>query len=82
MITDSTAVEIPVATLQQADAAAIVPNQGFSTNSLWRGILGMGTLMLIAFLFSANRRAINWKTVSIGLGIQLTLAIGILNRPL
>ena len=38
----------------------------------------MGVLILIAFLFSANRKAINWKTVGIGLGIQLILAIGIL----
>jgi len=56
----------------------VVPNQGFSFTSLWRGVLGMLVLVLIAFLFSANRRAINWKTVGIGLGIQLVLAIGIL----
>ncbi len=81
IIPDSTVVDIPVATLQQEDVASFVPNQGFSTNSLWRGILGMGVLLCIAFLFSANRRAINWKTVGIGLGIQLTLAIGILKVP-
>tara|TARA_R110002020_G_scaffold23587_3_gene78483 strand:- start:53552 stop:55015 length:1464 start_codon:yes stop_codon:yes gene_type:complete len=56
----------------------ILPNGGFSMNSLWRGILGMGVLILISFIFSANKRAINWKTVGIGLGIQLLLAIGIL----
>ncbi len=38
----------------------------------------MGVLLLISFFFSANRRAINWKTVGIGLGMQLLLAIGIL----
>lgn len=62
-------------------SAEIVPNQGFSTNSLGRGALGMVALVLIAFLFSANRKAINWKTVGIGLGIQLTLAVGILKVP-
>ncbi|MEH6682398.1 MAG: nucleoside transporter C-terminal domain-containing protein [Sediminicola sp.] len=56
----------------------ILPNGGFSMNSLWRGILGMGVLILISFIFSANKRAINWKTVGIGLGIQLLLAVGIL----
>ncbi len=56
----------------------IIPNQGFSTNSLWRGILGMFVLVLISYLFSANRKAINWKTVGIGLGIQLIIAIGVL----
>lgn len=28
----------------------IIPNQGFSINSLWRGILGMFVLVLISYL--------------------------------
>ncbi|WP_339702956.1 nucleoside transporter C-terminal domain-containing protein [uncultured Marixanthomonas sp.] len=56
----------------------IVPSQGFSFNSLWRGIVGMISLIFIAFLFSSNRRAINWKTVGIGLAFQLVIAIGVL----
>lgn len=59
----------------------IRPNEGFSMNSLWRGALGMAALLLISFLFSANRKAINWRTTAIGLGIQLLLAIGILKVP-
>ncbi|SHG83339.1 NupC/NupG family nucleoside CNT transporter [Flagellimonas flava] len=59
----------------------LVPNQGFTVNTLWRGILGMGVLILISFLFSANRKAINWKTVGIGLGLQLLIAIGVLKVP-
>ena len=66
-----------------ADAASpIISNQGFSVDSLWRGILGMLALLAIAYLFSANRKAINWKTTAIGLGIQISLAIGILKVPL
>ena len=56
----------------------IIPNQGFSFTSLWRGILGMVTLIFIAFLFSSNRKAINWKTVGIGLLFQLIIAVGVL----
>ncbi|MEM1337479.1 MAG: nucleoside transporter C-terminal domain-containing protein [Bacteroidota bacterium] len=56
----------------------MVPNQGFTINSLWRGILGMAVLVGISYLFSSNRRAINWKTVGIGLTIQLLIAIGVL----
>jgi CNT family concentrative nucleoside transporter len=56
----------------------IVPSQGFSISSLWRGLLGMVTLIFIAFLFSSNRKAINWKTVGIGLTFQLLIAIGVL----
>ncbi|PKH50297.1 Na+ dependent nucleoside transporter [Tenacibaculum sp. Bg11-29] len=59
----------------------IVPSQGFSINSLWRGILGMLSLLMIAFLFSANRKGIDWKTVVLGLTFQLVIAIGVLKVP-
>ena len=59
----------------------IIPNQGFSINSIWRGVLGMFVLILISYLFSANRKAVNWKTVGIGLTIQLFIAIGVLKVP-
>jgi CNT family concentrative nucleoside transporter len=52
--------------------------QGFSKNSLWRGTLGMFTLLIIAFLFSSNRKGINWRTVGVGLAFQLIIAIGVL----
>jgi CNT family concentrative nucleoside transporter len=38
------------------------------------GILGMLTMMGIAYLFSTNRRAINYKTVGWGLGLQIVFA--------
>lgn len=56
----------------------VIASQGFSFTSLWRGALGMVTLLFIAFLFSSNRKAINWKTVGIGLAFQLMIAIGVL----
>ncbi|UKM64957.1 Na+ dependent nucleoside transporter [Flavobacteriaceae bacterium GSB9] len=56
----------------------IIPSQGFSIDSLWRGILGMVALVFLAFLFSSNRKAINWKIVGIGLAFQLLIAIGVL----
>ena len=59
----------------------IIPNQGFSITTLWRGILGMLVLLLIAYLFSANRKKINWKTVGAGLTAQILLAIGVLKVP-
>ncbi|MRT16351.1 Na+ dependent nucleoside transporter [Vitellibacter sp. q18] len=59
-------------------SAEIIPSQGFSVQSLWRGILGMVSLLVIAFLFSSNRRAINWRTVGLGLAFQLLIAIGVL----
>ncbi|WP_282018124.1 NupC/NupG family nucleoside CNT transporter [Salegentibacter mishustinae] len=56
----------------------MIPSAGISFSSIWRGALGMFTLLLIAFLFSSNRKAINWKTIGIGLSAQLLLAIGVL----
>jgi CNT family concentrative nucleoside transporter len=65
----------------QSTVDEIIPSQGFSTNSLWRGLLGMFSLIFIAFLFSANRKGINWRTVGIGLTFQLVIAIGVLKVP-
>ncbi|GGG53875.1 nucleoside transporter NupC [Croceivirga lutea] len=62
-------------------AVDLVPNQGFSINSLWRGVLGMAVLVFVAFLCSKNRKAINWKMVGVGLGLQLLIAIGVLKVP-
>ena len=45
------------------------------------GILGMFVLLVIAILFSKNRKAINWRTVGFGLTAQLVLAIGVLKVP-
>jgi len=59
----------------------IIPTQGFSLESLTRGAIGMLTLVAIAYAFSANRKAISWKVVGIGLGMQLILAIGVLYVP-
>ena len=56
----------------------IVLNQGFSIESLIRGLFGMCFLVFIAYLFSNDRKAINWKTTAIGLATQLLLAIAVL----
>lgn len=69
------------ATINDISEVKLIPNQDFSFNSLWRGMLGMAVLILISFLFSANRKAINWKTVGIGLSIQLLIAVGVLKVP-
>jgi concentrative nucleoside transporter, CNT family len=59
----------------------VIASQGLSLNSIWRGLLGMITLIFIAFLFSANRKAINWRTTGVGLAFQLIIAIGVLKIP-
>ena len=64
--------------VEKAETGKIVPSEGFSINSLWRGVVGMISLLFIAFLFSNNRKAINWRTAAIGLAFQLIIAIGVL----
>ena len=56
----------------------VIPNAGLGLHSILRGLLGLFVLLTIAVACSANRKNIAWKTVGIGLLIQLMLAIGIL----
>lgn len=46
-----------------------------------RGALGIATLLFICFLFSNNRKAIDWKLVGAGLLLQIIFAVGILYIP-
>jgi CNT family concentrative nucleoside transporter len=56
----------------------IILSQGFSLESLFRGLIGMSVLIFVAFLLSNNKRAINWKTASFGLILQIILAVAVL----
>ena len=56
----------------------VIPSAGLEIQGIMRGLLGMVVLLAIAVACSSNRKKIPWKTVGIGLLIQLTLAIGIL----
>ena len=76
----------PILAIQSSSAAPDIANltsrmHGISFESFFRGLLGMFTLLLISWLFSKNRKAINWRGVGIGLSIQIALAIGVLYVP-
>ena len=47
--------------------------------SIFRGIIGISVVILIAFLFSEKKSKIPWKIVGIGLLFQIVLAFLILN---
>ncbi len=51
---------------------------GFHLSSIGRGLLGMFFLILITWLFSVNRKAIDWKLVGTGLAFQLVIAVLVL----
>ena len=56
----------------------IILSQGFSFESFYRGVIGMISLVIIAYFFSADKNKINWKTTFLGLATQLIMAILIL----
>ena len=61
--------------------AALEPisaHQGVTSFGIIQGFVGVITLLFLAFTFSANRKAIPWKTVGFGLLLQLFLALSIL----
>ncbi len=47
----------------------------------YTGILGLLTMLALAFAFSTNRRAIRLKTVAWGLGLQFAFAVFVLRFP-
>ena len=75
---NDTTEEVVLTTTKNNKPSGIIPSQGVTFTSIWKGVLGMFSLLFISFLFSSNRKAINWKTVGIGLGFQLIIAIGVL----
>ncbi len=48
--------------------------------NLGRGFLGMTFLIGLCYLFSNNRRAINWKLVGVGIVAQIAFALGVLTQ--
>ncbi|PIU83162.1 MAG: NupC/NupG family nucleoside CNT transporter [Elusimicrobia bacterium CG06_land_8_20_14_3_00_38_11] len=47
----------------------------------WISVLGTVVLVGIAWLFSMNRKKINWKTVGVGIALQVILALIVLVSP-
>ena len=56
----------------------ILAHQGITPFGIFQGVIGILTLLFLAYVFSANRKAIPWKTVGFGLALQLVLALCIL----
>ena len=52
--------------------------ESFSLIQIFRGLLGIGVLILLAFLMSNDKKNIPWKTVGLGVALQICIAIGVL----
>ncbi len=74
------------AVAQQTDTSNILlakeRQTPFSIMTLFRGLLGMVVLVFIGYIFSSDRRNIPWRTVGIGLLMQILLALGVLYVPI
>ena len=51
-------------------------------SSVGRGLLGLIIVTGIAFLFSPNKRAISWRLVAVGLGMQFVFALFVLKTDI
>lgn len=58
-----------------------VEQGGFSFMSILRGALGMVFLLGVAYLFSANRKGIDWSLVGKGVALQIIIALLVLKAP-
>ncbi|MEM6265725.1 MAG: nucleoside transporter C-terminal domain-containing protein [Bacteroidota bacterium] len=53
----------------------------FALMDLLRGLFGLVCMLAIAYAFSTNRKAIDWRLVGVGVGLQLTFAVLVLKIP-
>ncbi|MBU79186.1 MAG: Na+ dependent nucleoside transporter [Flavobacteriales bacterium] len=56
----------------------LILSQGVSIESISKGVIGIVFLLLVCYVFSTNRKAINWKTIGLSLVIQIVIAVGVL----
>jgi concentrative nucleoside transporter, CNT family len=66
---------------QQQAATSVTPHPR-SLGSRLTGIFGLILILGIGIAFSRNRRAISWRVVAWGVGLQLAFAIFVLRIPL
>ncbi len=65
-------------TLSHLAQQPIAAHEGMTLVGVTQALGGIVALLLIAYLCSSNRKAINWKTVGFGLMLQFVLAFSIL----
>ncbi len=65
-----------------ADTTIAVQASPVSVVQRMTGVLGIIAILGLAYFMSSNRRAIRWKTVAWGLGLQVAFAIFVLRIPI
>ena len=65
-------------TLSHLAQQPIAAHEGITLVGATQALSGIVALLMIAYVCSSNRKAINWKTVGFGLMLQFVLALSIL----
>ena len=65
----------------QAPGAPVQPAGPVTLASRLSGLVGLALILAIGILLSHNRRAIRWRVIAWGLGLQLLFAIFVLRIP-
>ncbi len=56
----------------------LIPSTGFTLEGLFRGLIGVLTIILLAYFMSSNKSKIAWKTILLALFSQLIIGVLIL----
>ena len=56
----------------------LIPSTGFTVEGLFRGLIGVLTIIFLAYLMSSNKSKIAWKTILLALFSQLIIGVLIL----
>tara|TARA_B000000565_G_scaffold255114_1_gene234936 strand:- start:328 stop:1671 length:1344 start_codon:yes stop_codon:yes gene_type:complete len=62
-------------------ASELIPSTGLTFQGFIRGSIGIFSIILIAYLYSSNKKKIAWKTILLALFSQLLIGILILKVP-
>lgn len=60
----------------------IVPETSFSFTSIFRGLIGIAFFLFLGWVFSIDRKSINWVLVAKGVALQIIIAVLVLKFPL
>jgi CNT family concentrative nucleoside transporter len=75
------AAQPPAESARAAATPASPPPAPVSITTRLSGVLGMALFLFVGYLLSRNRKAINWRTIGWGLGLQIAFAVFVLRVP-
>ncbi len=83
VLTESAVQPVTSASVKENPYKDILAEKSLSVTpkSVLRGVLGMLSLIFIAWIFSLDRKKVNWRTVGFSLSMQFLIAISVIAFP-